>query len=98
VFRSWITHDLIDSDFSKDKLPKPLYALVEYDHPKQNLNYFKAQRDILPYQGANNLWFVGVYTHDTVSHESVVLAASKVARALAPDSVRLNKLMPQQRK
>ncbi len=85
VFRSWVTHD--------ERLPEPLYALVKFMHPKVDLAYFEAQKALRVHQGANNLWIAGLYTHDVDSHESAVMSAVNVARALAPDSARLKQLI-----
>jgi predicted NAD/FAD-binding protein len=84
VFRSWITHDA--------HLPDPLYATVKYLHPRVDTAYFSAQKALQQYQGVNNLWLAGVYTHDIDSHESAVISAVKIAQVLAPDSARLSML------
>ena len=85
IFKSWVTYE--------KELPQPLYALQTYWHAKINAAYFEAQKGITQLQGANHLWFAGVYTHDVDSHESAVLSAIKVAQRLAPHSARLKKLM-----
>jgi uncharacterized protein len=85
IFKSWVTYE--------KELPQPLYALRTYWHAKINAAYFEAQKGITQLQGANHLWFAGVYTHDVDSHESAVLSAIKVAQRLAPQSARLKKLM-----
>jgi predicted NAD/FAD-binding protein len=85
VFRSWVTHDA--------RLPDPLYALVQYTHPKVDAAYFGAQTALQLHQGKNNLWSTGVYMHDVDCHESAVMSAVKVAQALAPNSTRLKQLL-----
>jgi predicted NAD/FAD-binding protein len=92
VFRSWITHDFNGEEPSDADLPQSTYAKADYYHPKLNLNYFKAQKELAKHQGENNLWFSGVYTYDTVSHDSVVVAGMKIAQNLAPHSERLQLL------
>jgi predicted NAD/FAD-binding protein len=85
ISRSWVTFE--------DNLPQPLYARTTYYHPKVNARYFKAQAELAPVQGQNNLWFVGVYTHDIDCHESAVMSAIKVARRLDPMSTHLAQLI-----
>jgi predicted NAD/FAD-binding protein len=84
VFRSWITHEA--------QLPDPLYAVATYHHPSVDAGYFAAQRGLEPFQGINNLWLAGVYTHDIDSHESAVISGIKIAQKLAPNAPRLRLL------
>lgn len=85
IFKSWVTYE--------KELPQPLYALQTYWHAKINAAYFEAHKGIAQFQGANHLWFAGVYTHDVDSHESAVVSSIKVAQRLAPHSARLKKMM-----
>lgn len=85
IFKSWVTYE--------KELPQPLYALQTYWHAKINAAYFEAQKGILPFQGANHLWFAGMYTQEVDNHESAVLSGIKVAQRLAPHSARLKKMM-----
>jgi predicted NAD/FAD-binding protein len=85
IFKSWVTYE--------KELPQPLYALRTYWHAKINAAYFEAQKGISQLQGANHLWFAGVYTHDVDSHENAVLSAIQAAQRLAPHSARLKKLI-----
>ena len=84
VFRSWIT-------FEKE-MPQNIYALAEFDHPKTNAKYFKAQHKLADKQGSQGLWFAGMHTHDVETHESAIISAIKVAQKLAPTSSRLKLL------
>jgi predicted NAD/FAD-binding protein len=84
IFKSWVTF--------APQMPDPLYASVHFQHPKINLNYYEAQRNLNNLQGKNNLWLAGLYMHDIDCHESAILSAVKVARRLAPDSANLRKL------
>ena len=84
IFKSWVTYE--------QELPQPLYALRTYWHAKINAAYFEAQKGIAQLQGANHLWFAGVYTQDVDSHESALVSALKTARRLAPGSSRLKEL------
>ncbi len=84
VFKSWVTYE--------DTLPHPLYALLEFQHPKVNRAYFEAQRALAPLQGRDGLWIAGVYTADVDSHESAMRSAVRIAEQLAPGSARLRTL------
>lgn len=92
IFKSWLTYDVRPAKDTAGALPNPLYALVEYDHPKVNLKYFEAQKAIAMIQGTNNLWLVGNYTFDNDSHESALRSALHVASQLAPQAERLHLL------
>lgn len=85
LFRSWVTY--------APTLPDPLYALLTFQHPKPNQAYFATQAYLATVQGQHNLWFAGMYTQDVDLHESAILSAVQVARRLAPDSARLQKLL-----
>jgi predicted NAD/FAD-binding protein len=85
VFKSWVTYD--------EQLPDPLYALVEYDHPRINLNHFEAQRDLQARQGQDNLWLAGLYMHGIDNHESAIRSAVTIAERLDPASANLGKLL-----
>jgi predicted NAD/FAD-binding protein len=77
-------------------MPEPLYAIATYYHPKVNLAYFQAQRDIARAQGRDNLWFAGLYTHDIDCHESAILSAINIGQRLDPQSGNLKKLLTAQ--
>ena len=85
IFRSWVTHH--------KELPSALHLVRTYDHPKVNLNYYRAQRNLIPQQGENNLWLAGLYMHDIDCHESALMSAVNIARALDPQSSNLQRLM-----
>lgn len=85
IFRSWVTYDAA--------LPDALHYVRTYDHPKINLNYFHAQKNLNQQQGENNLWLAGLYMHDIDSHESALMSAVKIAQKLDPTSGNLQKLM-----
>lgn len=86
IFRSWVTYDA--------EMPSPLYQVRTYDHPKVNLNYYRAQRNLAPLQGEHNLWLAGLYMHDIDCHESALMSAIKIAQKLDPQSENLQKLVP----
>jgi predicted NAD/FAD-binding protein len=54
---------------------------------------FEAQRSLSAFQGQNNLWLAGLYTHDIDSHESAIRSAVKVAEGLDPRSAGLKLLI-----
>lgn len=85
IFRSWITYD--------SEPPDSLHLIRTYDHPKVNLNYYRAQRNLIPQQGENNLWLAGLYMHDIDCHESALVSAINIAQKLDPLSENLQKLM-----
>ena len=85
IFRSWVTYDA--------ELPSPLHLVRTYDHPKVNLNYFRAQRNLASQQGENNLWLAGLYMHDIDCHESALISAVNIAQALDPQSGNLQRLL-----
>ncbi|WP_425821840.1 FAD-dependent oxidoreductase [Microbacterium sp. DT81.1] len=85
VFKSWVTFD--------ERMPQPIYALARYEHGKVTPDYFDAQRRLCELQGREGVWLAGLYTHDADSHESAIRSAVTVAQRLAPDSVRLRRLL-----
>ena len=85
IFRSWVTYDA--------ELPSHLHLTRTYDHPKINMNYFRAQHNLVAQQGENNLWIAGLYMHDIDCHESALMSAVNIARVLAPQSSNLQRLM-----
>jgi predicted NAD/FAD-binding protein len=86
IFRSWVTYD--------QEIPSSPYAVTTYEHPKVNMQYYQAQKQLLRLQGRDNLWLAGLYMHDIDCHESAVLSAVNIAQKLAPASRNLNKLCP----
>jgi uncharacterized protein len=85
IFRSWVTYDA--------ELPSDLHVVRTYNHPKVNLNYFRAQRNLIAQQGENNLWLAGLYMHDIDCHESALMSAVNIALALDPQSINLGRLL-----
>jgi predicted NAD/FAD-binding protein len=85
IFRSWVTYDA--------KLPSRLHLVRTYYHPKVNLSYYRAQRNLNAQQGENNLWLAGLYMHDIDCHESALMSAVNVARVLDPQSSNLKALL-----
>ncbi len=85
IFRSWVTYD--------QEMPTSLYHIRTYDHLKITLEHFRAQRNLIPQQGENNLWLAGLYMHDIDCHESAVMSAVNVAQKLDPQSDNLRKLL-----
>jgi len=88
IFRSWTTFDRV--------APDPLYAAARYRHGKVNRAYFRVQRELPRFQGVDNLWVAGLYTHDVDCHESAVMSGIKIAERLAPGSPRLRRLLGDQ--
>jgi predicted NAD/FAD-binding protein len=84
IFKSWVTYDT--------QLPENRYATTQYLHAKVNRAYFKTQQALPAYQGQNNLWFGGLYTHDVDCHESAIMSGVNIARQIEPQSTRLKKL------
>jgi len=84
LFRSWLTFE--------EQVPEPLHELVVFDHPKPTPEYFALQRALGARQGEAGLWLAGVHMHDIDSHESALLSGVNVARRLAPDALRLQRL------
>lgn len=85
IFRSWVTYDA--------ELPSDLHIVRTYLHPKINLNYFRAQQNLVAQQGEHNLWLAGLYMHDIDCHESALLSAVNIAQVLDPQSSNLQRLM-----
>ncbi|MBZ0302228.1 MAG: FAD-dependent oxidoreductase [Anaerolineae bacterium] len=84
IFRSWVTFDA--------QMPDALYTLVRYRHVKINLNYYRAQKNLIALQGHQQLWLAGLYMHDIDCHESAVVSAIHIAQKLDPHSVNLRSL------
>lgn len=84
-FRSWLLPGFPE--------PNTIHGLQHYYHAKPNMDYFKTQEAIHHYQGAHNLWLAGLYTNDIDSHESALKSAMAIAQKLAPNSLRLTKLL-----
>jgi predicted NAD/FAD-binding protein len=84
LFRSWVTgeHSTLRNEHGR----------FRFRHPIGNGNYYVAQTILRNLQGSNNIWFAGSYVHDNDCHESAIASAVGVARALAPQAVRLAKL------
>jgi predicted NAD/FAD-binding protein len=84
LFRSWAIFEA--------RAPEPLYSQTIYQHPKPSPRYFDAQRTLGRLQGRRGLWLAGMYMHDVDSHESAIMSAVNVARALHPASENLARL------
>jgi predicted NAD/FAD-binding protein len=84
LFRSWTTGD--------SRHYRNEYARFRFRHPIGNARYYAAQASLRESQGRDNLWLCGSYVHDNDCHESAVMSAVSVARALAPASARLEAL------
>jgi predicted NAD/FAD-binding protein len=92
IFRSWITYR-INGQLQENELPKPLYAIKHFYHPKPTPSYFQTQKTIAQTLGHNNLWIAGFYTTDVDSHNSAIISAIHIAKKLAPKSKRLAQLI-----
>jgi predicted NAD/FAD-binding protein len=84
LFRSWLTFE--------QQVPEPLYERVEFDHPKPTPDYFAIQRALASQQGQAGIWLAGVHMHDIDSHESALVSGANVARRLAPQAPRLQRI------
>ena len=51
------------------------------------------QAELAAHQGAHGLWVTGMYCVDVDNHESALLSALVPARALAPESPNLRRLL-----
>lgn len=89
IFKSWLTYDVRSPQDQGSPLPSPLYALVNYKHPKTDTTYFEVQRKIESKQGQRKIWFAGMWTSGFDSHESAINSAMNLAYHLAPGTDRL---------
>ena len=85
LFRSWVTYE--------PELPEKTQLVRTYWHPKVNLNYYRAQQNLVAQQGEHNLWLAGLYMHDIDCHESALMSAVNIARMIDPQSTHLQRLM-----
>jgi predicted NAD/FAD-binding protein len=83
-FKSWVT-------FARE-MPRDIYSLHDFRHPVPTPGFYRAQAQLRPRNGRDNLWFVGSYTQDIDSHESGLCSALELARRLNPGSANLRKL------
>jgi uncharacterized protein len=74
-------------------LPRPLYARRSFHHLLMSPENAALQRRIAALQGAAGLWVTGMYAVDVDNHESALLSALLPARALAPRSQNLGRLL-----
>lgn len=89
IFKSWITYDVRNPKDNGSALPNNLYALITYQHPIADGDFYNAQETIKALQGKNKIWFVGMWANDGDSHESAITSAMKVTEMLDPESDRL---------
>lgn len=92
IFKSWISYDVRPDNDSGNAMPSPLYGLVHYWHPVSDVKYYQVQKAVQTVSGNRNLWFAGIYTEDVDAHESAIVSAMRIGRALAPNSARLQQL------
>lgn len=74
-------------------LPEPLYARRSYHHVLMTPENAVLQRRIAALQGQAGVWVTGMYTVDVDNHESALLSAVPPAKALAPRSRNLARLL-----
>jgi predicted NAD/FAD-binding protein len=104
VYKPWTTpegYPILRTCISyHDNVPLPdnLYSIKEFYHPLVTPDYLRAQDALRLTQGINNLWFVGVHTYDTDSHESALMSGVVLAETLNPSSERLSALMSHKHK
>ena len=85
VFRTWLPRGRA--------VPSPLYGRRSYHHLIMSPDNAVLQKRIAALQGAAGLWVTGMYAADVDNHESALLSAIVPARALAPRSENLAKLL-----
>ncbi|HEY2513828.1 MAG TPA: FAD-dependent oxidoreductase [Polyangiaceae bacterium] len=74
-------------------LPQPLYGKQSYYHLVMSPENAVLQARLAAVQGRGGLWATGMYTTDVDNHESALLSAVVPARALAPASKNLARLL-----
>jgi uncharacterized protein len=85
VFRTWLRKG--------HTLPSPLYARRSFHHVLMTRDTAVLQRRIAALQSTAGLWVTGMYAVDVDNHESALLSALVPARALAPRSRNLQRLL-----
>lgn len=85
VFRTWMP--------PQRELPTPLYQRRQFHHLLMTPQNITLQRRLAALQGRAGIWMVGMYAVDIDNHESALLSAVVPARALAPDSPNLRRLL-----
>lgn len=84
VFRSWVRAGTPE--------PAQVHARVTFRHLVATPQQPAWQRRLEEAQGKGRLWLAGMYTTDVDDHESALLSAMRIARALAPGSPSLRAL------
>lgn len=84
VFRTWLAKGQPE--------PRDIHARRTYRHLLVTRDHGTLQRRLAALQGRGGLWFAGMYTTDVDNHESALVSAVTLARALAPDSPALRRL------
>jgi len=92
IFKSWVTYDVRAPGDKGSAMPENLYALITYKHPVTDVNYLAAQAAVKEIQGDDGLWYAGMWTVGSDSHESTINSAINIATRLAPNSERLKLL------
>jgi predicted NAD/FAD-binding protein len=85
VFRTWLPKGRPP--------PSPRYGGRSFHHLIMTPENAVLQRRIATLQGASGLWVTGMYAADVDNHESALLSALAPARALAPGSANLARLL-----
>lgn len=88
VFRSFSAREPVVAD--------RVHRVEAYKHPIVTPGHYAVQRELAALQGAGGLWAAGLYTRDVDNHESALVSAISLARALAPASPNLRALTEQQ--
>jgi predicted NAD/FAD-binding protein len=83
-FKSWVS-------FARD-MPRDISSVHEFHHPVPTPGFYRAQAQLRPRSGQDNLWFAGSYTQDVDSHESGLRSAIDIATKLNPGSNNLRSL------
>ena len=85
VFRTWMP--------PRRALPTPLHHRRQFHHLIMTPENATLQRRIAALQGRAGIWLVGMYAVDVDNHESALLSAVPLARAMAPESPNLRRLL-----
>lgn len=84
VFRSFSAREPVTAE--------RVHRVEAYKHPIVTPEHYAIQRDLAALQGRGGVWAAGLYTCDVDNHESALMSAIRVARALAPTTQNLQRL------
>ena len=84
IFRTWLQPG--------QPAPRAVHYQADFHHLIVTPESLALQRQIAAQQGQGGIWVVGMYAVDADNHESALMSALLVARALAPASPNLARL------